>query len=151
MNDFVFPLRARPAISYETFGLGRGRKNAGCDLYAPEGTEILAIEDGTIIQGPYYFFDGTYALEVEHDSGYVVRYGEIRQKVPRGITVGSRVSQGQVIAYVGFLVQLKLSMLHFEMYDGSKTGPLTQSIGSYRRRSDLIDPTPFLNAARLFD
>lgn len=156
MSDFIFPLRARPTISYQTgvasFGARRSggrRKHAACDLYAPAGTEILAIEDGTIIQGPYYFYDGTYALEVRHDSGYIVRYSEIRKKVPRGITAGARVSQGQVIAYIGFLIELKLSMLHFEMYDGSKTGPLTQSGNIFRRRSDLVDPTPFLNAAPL--
>lgn len=157
MPDFIFPLRARPTRSYQTgepaFRAWRSsgtRRHAGCDLYAPAGTEILAIEDGTIIQGPYYFYDGTYALEVRHDSGYEVRYGEIRQRVPRGITAGARVSQGQVIAYIGFLVELKRSMLHFEMYEGGRTGPLTQSGNIYQRRSDLVDPTPFLNAAPLF-
>lgn len=156
MSDFIFPLRVRPTKSYQTgvasFGAWRSggtRKHAACDLYAPVSTEILAIEDGTIIDGPYYFYDGTYALEVRHDSGYVVRYGEIRQRVPRGITTGARVSQGQVIAYVGFLVELKLSMLHFEMYKGTVTGLLTQSGDIYQRRSDLLDPTPFLLAAPL--
>jgi hypothetical protein len=38
-------------------------------------------------------------------------------------------------------------MLHLEMYDGSKTGGLTQSGNAFRRRSDLVDPTPFLDAA----
>lgn len=155
MPNFIFPLRARPTMSYKTggrqFGAWRNggtRKHASCDLIASPGTEILAMEDGQIIQSPYYFYEGTYALEVKHDSGYVVRYGEIRQTVPLGISAGARVSQGQVIAYVGQL-NSGASMLHLEMYDGSTTGPLTQSGNIYLRRSDLIDPTPFLDAAPL--
>ncbi len=157
MANFIFPLRARPTLSYKTggrqFGAGRDggtRRHAACDLIASPGTEILAMEDGEIIQGPYFFYSGTYAIEVKHDSGYVVRYGEIRQGLPRGIRAGSRVSQGQVIAYVGQL-NSGASMLHLEIYDGSRTGPLTQSGNIYRRRSDLVDPTGFLDSAPLAD
>lgn len=81
---------------------------AGCDLLADRGTEILAIENGTIIQGPYCFYSSTYALEVKHDSGIVVRYGEILQTVPRGISPGARVSKGQVIAHVAKYWQAKV-------------------------------------------
>jgi SH3-like domain-containing protein len=152
MTSILFPLRKRPVYSYKTearnFGAWRsgGRLHAGCDLLADRGTEILAIENGTIIQGPYYFYSSTYALEVKHDSGIVVRYGEILQTVPRGISPGARVSKGQVIAYVG-LLDSGSSMLHFEMYKGTANGELTTGTGPYRRRSDLIDPTPFLDAA----
>jgi hypothetical protein len=41
-------------------------------------------------------------------------------------------------------------MLHFEMYDNSATGPLTNRRNPpFQRRSDLIDPTPYLDAARM--
>jgi hypothetical protein len=100
--------------------------------------------DGTIIEGPYYFFSGTNALEVKHDNGMVVRYCEISTMLPRGISRGARVSKGQVIAYVGRL-HSGSSMLHLEMYKGTQRGPLTQSGNSYRRRSDLVDPTPYLD------
>jgi Peptidase family M23/Bacterial SH3 domain/Transglycosylase SLT domain len=122
------------------------RAHAACDLIAAKGTEILAMEDGQIIEGPYYFYEGTYAIEIKHDSGMVVRYGEISQTVPVGITVGARVSQGQVIARVGQLTSGS-SMLHLEIYQGTKTGNLTQSGNEFNRRSDLVDPTPFLDAA----
>ena len=79
----TFPLRKRPAASYHerprAFGAPRAngaRKHAGCDLYAPAGTEVLAVEDGTVLRGPYLFYDVVYALEVQHPSG-IVRYGEI--------------------------------------------------------------------------
>lgn len=148
----LFPLRKRPVYSYKTdgreFGAWRsgGRLHAGCDLLADRGVEILAVENGTVIQGPYYFYQGTYALEVNHDSGIVVRYGEILQSVPRGIGPGARISRGQVIAYVGQL-STGSSMLHFEMYQGTASGELTTGSGPYRRRSDLLDPTPYLDQA----
>jgi hypothetical protein len=155
MPNFIFPLRARPTLSYKSGGRefranrsGGTRKHAACDLIAPKGTEILAMEDGQVIQGPYFFYEGTYALEIKHISGMVVRYGEISQTVPAGITAGARVSQGQVIARVGQLTSGS-SMLHLEIYQGTKTGPLTQSGNEFKRRSDLVDPTPFLDAAPL--
>jgi SH3-like domain-containing protein len=153
MAQILFPLRKRPAYSYKDGGRefgacrsGCSRLHAGCDLLAPKGTEVLAIDNGTVIQGPYHFYDVVYALEVKHDSGIVVRYGEILQSLPRGISPGARVSRGQVIGYVGLMTSGS-SMLHFEMYRGTVNGELTTGSGPYRRRSDLMDPTPFLDAA----
>ena len=154
MANFIFPLRKKPELDYHTggrkFGADRtgGRKHAGCDLIAPQGTEILAMANGEIIRGPYYFYEGTYALEIRHANGMIVRYGEISQKVPIGIKEGTRVSQGQVIARVGRL-NSGSHMLHLEMYKGAEQGPLTQSGNSYKRRSDLVDPTSHLDAAPL--
>jgi hypothetical protein len=157
MADFIFPLRKKPAKPYTTDGRGYGaprpggRKHAACDLLAPKGTEILAMADGEVIRGPTYFYSGTYALEVEHDNGMVVRYGEISQLVPSGIKVGTSVSRGQVIAYVGQL-QSGSSMLHLEMYKGTEEGSLTQpGNNGYDRRSDVTDPAPYLDTAPLLD
>jgi hypothetical protein len=154
MTNLLFPLRKRPAYSYKDsgreFGAYRdgGRLHAGCDLLAPEGTEVLAIDNGTVIQGPYPFFDVVYAIEVQHDSGIVVRYTEIQQTLPRGISAGARVTRGQVIGYVGLMTS-ESSMLHFEMYKGTVNGELSTGSGPYRRRSDLMDPTSFLDSAPL--
>ena len=156
MTNLLFPLRKRPASSYKDgsreFGAYRHvhRLHAGCDLLAPEGTEVLAIDNGTVIQGPYPFFDVVYAIEVQHDSGIVVRYTEIQQTLPQGISAGARVSRGQVIGYVGLMTSGS-SMLHFEMYKGTVSGELTTGSGPYRRRSDLMDPTSFLDTAPLVD
>lgn len=76
----------------------------------------------------------------------VVQYGEILQSLPRGIVPGARVSRGQVINHVGLMTSGS-SMLHFEMYKGTVNGELSTGSGPYRRRSDLMDPAPFLDAA----
>jgi murein DD-endopeptidase MepM/ murein hydrolase activator NlpD len=140
----VFPLAAYPSSDYTAgsrrFGSSRsdGRKHGGCDLLAPTGTAIYAVDDGTVLQGPYSFYSGTDALEVTHTS-FVVRYGEIQNAL---VKAGDPVTKGQLIAEVG-----GLRMLHFELYRGNVTGPLTQrSEKPYQRRSDLLDPTTYLQS-----
>ena len=93
MADFIFPLRQRPVSSYHDggrkFGARRSngtRKHAGCDLIAPRGTEVLAMDSGKVIRGPYHFYSGAYALEIRHSNGKAVRYGEIMKIVPAGIS-----------------------------------------------------------------
>jgi murein DD-endopeptidase MepM/ murein hydrolase activator NlpD len=136
------------------FGSSRGaRAHAGCDLYAPAGEPIYAIEDGTITNYYDYYWQ-TFALVVNHN-GTIVLYGEVqppksghgytgtdipsenlRNGLANNLSVGSSVKKGQHIAYVGQLRQLdkktskrvnyKDTMLHFEMYKGNATGNLTQ-------------------------
>jgi murein DD-endopeptidase MepM/ murein hydrolase activator NlpD len=149
----IFPLWMKPTASWKTrpryFGSGRkgGRKHAGVDLYAPAGTKIRAIADGRILRGPYFFYDGTYALEVVHPGIGVVRYGEIKGKLAPG--VGKEVKAGQHIAFVGYLTKLKMSMLHFELYkEAAKNDATLSGGGPFRRNAKLIDPTPLID--RLF-
>lgn len=54
-------------------GLG-GTKHAANDLAAPAGTPVLAMDDGVVINGPYSFYSGTYALEIKHPQ-FIARYG----------------------------------------------------------------------------
>lgn len=125
-------------------------KHAGCDLYAPPGTPVLAVADGKVILGPYLFYDVVLALEVEHPGLGVVRYGEISGAAP-GIKPGVEVKAGQVLGYIGKMQTVPQSMLHFEMYSGKASGPLTvfNSPNLFKRRSDLLDPTPFLDHAEV--
>ena len=147
-----FPLSSRPTQSYKegmrAFGGSRskGRKHAGCDLYAPIGTAIYAMADGVILKPRYAFYLGTFALEVKHDD-FVARYGELGGAGPK-FEVGSTVKRGDLIGYVGKLRGLNMSMLHLELYSGKSEGGLTnRSNPPFMRRNDLIDPTPILDKA----
>lgn len=150
-----FPLKIAPTESYKegmrAFGANRtnGRKHAGCDLYAPVGTPIYAMDDGEVIRGPYSFYLGTFALEVKHPD-FVARYGEISGAAP-GIKAGAKVKKGQLLGYVGeltFKSGNKMSMLHLELYRGTASGNLTTSALPYKRRGDLFDPTSILDNAK---
>ncbi|HEU0184852.1 MAG TPA: M23 family metallopeptidase [Blastocatellia bacterium] len=152
----AFPLEKLRPLSYKQrpgrFGNNRsgGRLHAGCDLYAPAGTPILAVADGVVELYNPYFYQGTGELQIKH-AHFTARYCEI-SGVPEGISKGVSVREGQVIAYVGKMTKVAQSMLHFELYSGvDKNGrPATGSLTNrknppYMRRSDLIDPTPYLD------
>ena len=157
---FFFPFKASDLPTQDwingirCFGARRSggkRAHAGCDLYAPVGTTIHAIASGTVTLGPYPFYDGTYALEVDHGT-FLARYGEIQKNAM--VRAGDHVSAGQPIAKVGKLLSMVNCMLHLELYDKSATGPLTVKNSStkknakgipFMRRRDLIDPTQKLN------
>jgi len=151
-----FPLRNRPSESYKipprNFGANRdngARLHAGCDLYASVGSEILAMKDGVVIRDIYLFYLGTYALEVDHGD-FIARYGEILRAAP-DVRKGKALKRGQVIAYVGKLTGIENSMLHLEMYSGTANGfSLSNDTKPYKRRSDLLNPTPYLDKATIF-
>ncbi|WP_376093944.1 M23 family metallopeptidase [Roseomonas sp. CCTCC AB2023176] len=152
-----FPLKEKPKDSYHErprkFGAPRShgkRKHAGCDLYAPVGTGVYAVADGKVLAA-YPFYLGTWAVEVDHGD-FVVRYGEVQKKLGPGVTPGARILAGAEIGTIGRLEGLTVSMVHFEMYAGTETGPLTVKGGkgkfaAYQRRDDLLDPTPYLDEA----
>ncbi|OCY75046.1 M23 family metallopeptidase, partial [Acinetobacter pittii] len=116
-GSYLFPLKAR-TNSYKNgfarFGSNRSggkRKHAGCDLYAPAGTEIRAMADG-VVRNVYYFYDNTDAIEIVHPK-HIIRYGEVR-KGKALVKAGDKVVKGQVIAYVGSLTTkgIPSMMLH---------------------------------------
>lgn len=147
-NDCTFPLRFNPAESYKSGGLkfgaprpqmGPGILHPACDLVAPVGTEVLAVDDGVIINGPYEFHLGSYAIEVRHRY-FIVRYGEIK----RERISSPYVKRGQVIGHVAKVG--KGSMLHFEMFTGDASGGLSQKNNPpWNRRKDMINPTWYLD------
>jgi murein DD-endopeptidase MepM/ murein hydrolase activator NlpD len=145
-----FPLPFIPKHSYHTggrcFGAGRarGRRHAACDLIAPLGTEIYAIDAGVVVVPSTPFYRGTNAMAIRHNNGQVVRYCEILANDTVRLPLGATVTAGQVIAHVGKM--FVDSMLHLELYGGSVDGPLTvRSNTPYQRRADLLDPTSLLD------
>lgn len=150
-NGLIFPLWIRPTASWKDgpryFGAGRsgGRLHGASDLYAPFGTKIRAIADGEVIQAPYYFYDGTNALEVWHPGVGVVRYGEISIVKSVPMRAGQKVKAGEHIAYVGLLESLNMAMLHFELFGEQARGQSLSGGGPYRRNRHLKDPTPLID------
>lgn len=146
-----FPLSFIPPEDWteppRSFGARRdsgNRKHAACDLYAQVGTPVYAVADGTV-QRFSEFFKGTYALVVDHGD-FIVRYAEIKKDIAGGLKVGSKIAKGQKIGFVGRLEGLQVSMVHFEMFAGNESGPLTDTGNPpFMRRADLIDPTKRLN------
>lgn len=154
--EFFFPFDRLPNLNWtesmRRFGAHRpGRAHAACDLYFPTGTTIHAITSGSVVRGPYAFYQGTFALEIDHGT-FLARYGEIQESA--FVRAGDHVKAGQPIAKVGNLIGITNSMLHLELYDKSAHGPLTVGLQQsgrhtdgrpFMRRRDLFDPTSKLN------
>jgi len=127
---------------------GGKRKHAGCDLYAPEGSPVKAITHGRVI-AVYEFYGKADAVEVDHGTLGIVRYGEML--AADDVAAGRVLDAGQLIGTIARLVGMGNihPMLHLELFTGKGSGRLTQPGNDFRRRSDLVDPTPLLDNLRL--
>jgi hypothetical protein len=125
----------------------------GIDLYVPEGTPIVAVEDGEVVAieaftGPHAnpptpWWNDTWTVLVEGETG-VVGYGEI---IPV-VEVGTALLAGDIVGHVTPVLRKDkgrpMSMLHLELYRHGvrKTadwfeGPVPE---------ELRDPTEFLRS-----
>src|SRR5690554_4706299 len=77
----------------------RYKPHLGTDYAAPRGTEIRSVGDGTVVEAGYSGGNGNY-VKIKHNGTYSTQYLHM-SKIGSGITRGARVSQGQVIGYVG--------------------------------------------------
>ncbi len=100
------------------------RPHHGVDYAAPAGTPVQAIGDGVIIARAYASGNGNY-IKIRHSRGYQSGYLHL-QGFAKGITVGSRVEQGQVIGYVGSTGISTGPHLDFRIWlNGTAINPLT--------------------------
>ena len=75
------------------------RPHTGVDYAAPKGTPVMAIGDGTVTYKGYSGAGGN-MVKIRHNSTYQSAYLHL-SKFGKGVAVGQRVTQGQVIGYVG--------------------------------------------------
>lgn len=75
------------------------RPHTGVDYAAPEGTPVVALGDGVVIEKGYNNAAGNY-VKLKHNSVYTTGYNHF-SRFGKGIAKGTRVQQGQIIGYVG--------------------------------------------------
>jgi murein DD-endopeptidase MepM/ murein hydrolase activator NlpD len=71
----------------------------GIDYAAPIGTPVKATGDGTVIEASRNHANGNY-IKIRHFNNYITYYLHL-SRFGKGICRGARVSQGDVIGYVG--------------------------------------------------
>lgn len=76
------------------------RQHNGVDYAAPTGTPVLSIADGTVTKKGWDRGGGGNTLWIKHAQGLESGYLHL-SRFASGLSVGSRVRQGQVVAYVG--------------------------------------------------
>jgi murein DD-endopeptidase MepM/ murein hydrolase activator NlpD len=99
------------------------RPHPAIDYAAPTGTPIHTVADGVIVQRTFNRFNGNY-IRVRHNNSYETLYNHM-SRFASALRVGSRVSQGQTIGYVGATGLATGPHLDFRMYkNGTPVNPL---------------------------
>jgi murein DD-endopeptidase MepM/ murein hydrolase activator NlpD len=110
--------RYHPILKYH-------RPHHGVDYAAPEGTPVFAIGEGVVTRKGFQAGGAGNYLYIKHNSTYTTAYMHLRN-FAKGINQGSRVSQGQVIGYVGKTGLATGPHLDFRFFrNGHPVNPLT--------------------------
>lgn len=98
--------RMHPVLGYE-------REHTGVDMAAPRGTPIMAVGDGVVEKAGWSSSYGNHTV-VRHANGFVTSYSH-QSAIARGIVEGAKVTQGQVIGFVGSTGRSTGPHLHYEL------------------------------------
>jgi murein DD-endopeptidase MepM/ murein hydrolase activator NlpD len=93
--------------------LGVWKKHKGTDYAAASGTPVRAIGDGVVIKAGWSNGYGN-MIDIRHANGYVSRYGHMKG-FAHDVHVGTRVTIGSTIGYVGMTGLATGPHLHFEI------------------------------------
>lgn len=131
--------------------LRRMKMHTGVDWAAPRGTPILAAGDGTVDIAGWWGGYGKY-VRLSHANGYKTAYAHMT-RFAEGMKPGAKVTQGQVIGYVGSTGRSTGPHLHFEvmlnerrvnpmhrhvLQHATLTGPQLVAFHAERRRIDAL-------------
>ncbi len=112
-----FGMRRHPILGYS-------RMHTGTDWAAPRGTPIIAAGNGVVEKAGWD--SGGYGNQtmIRHANGYVSSYNH-QSAIAKGVRPGAKVTQGQVIGWVGTTGLSTGPHLHYELLvNGTKVDPL---------------------------
>lgn len=103
---------------------GQVKAHTAVDYAAPTGTPVMSIGDGTVISAGWSGGGGN-TVKIRHNGGiYMTAYLHL-SRFAKGIKAGTRVSQGQVIGYVGATGVATGPHLDFRVWkNGTPVNPL---------------------------
>ena len=110
-----FGFRTHPISSYK-------KMHQGIDFAAGTGTPVVAPADGVVVEARRWGGYGNW-LRIRHNNGLESGYGHL-SRYGSGIRAGQRVSQGQIVAYVGSTGASTGPHLHYELWrNGQRINP----------------------------
>jgi murein DD-endopeptidase MepM/ murein hydrolase activator NlpD len=162
----TIPKSGSPGSFWEHRG---DRFHAGVDLYAPEGSNVLSIDEGRVIDcglftSPYdkSYWNETFFVLIMNKDGKYYKYAELGSIQ---VQINQEVEASQIIGTVGMVLNIDkitgdspgyiqkikhtghVSMLHFEMYTSKPTKNKQYFGGNWFLSSKpdyLEDPTNYL-------
>jgi hypothetical protein len=152
----VFPLESRVTVTRSFMAPRDGHLHQGIDLLAPKMTREMAAVSGTVtLQVRTYNGQPWYTLWLAGDDGHGYYYSHINNDTPGtndgkglleyafapGVVTGTRVSQGQFIAYCGDSGNASSPHLHFQVHE--TTSMFSPAVDPY----DSLYRAPLANGA----
>lgn len=139
-SSLVIPVAGvRPSELTDTYGASRsgGRTHGGIDIFAAEGTPVVAVASGVIIGRDSSALGGISLYQRDRDERTIYFYGHL-QRYRAGLKEGDLVRQGEVVAYVGQTGNVPAGSphLHFSVY--TVTDPNRWWRGRDLRPCDLL-------------
>jgi murein DD-endopeptidase MepM/ murein hydrolase activator NlpD len=110
------------------------KAHLGTDYAAAYGTPIMATADGIVEDAQFKVYNGNY-VKIRHNGQYKTQYLHM-SKIAKGVKRGSRVSQGQVIGYVG---STGLATGPHVCYRFWKDG---QQVDPFKQKGAISEPLP---------
>lgn len=118
--------------------LGFTRMHKGTDFAAPTGTPVKASGDGVVDYVGWHGGHGKF-VRIKHNGTFTTAYGHL-SRYAKSLRVGSRVKQGQIVAYVGSTGVSTGPHLHYEVIKrGTQVNPMS---------TDLPTSTPLYGIAK---
>ncbi|MBI3444580.1 MAG: peptidoglycan DD-metalloendopeptidase family protein [Magnetospirillum sp.] len=139
-----FGLRHHPILGYS-------KMHKGIDFGVPPGTPIQAAGDGSVEMAGANGAYGNY-VRIRHGNGFATAYAHM-QRIAQGVHTGRRVTQGQIIGFVGSTGRSTGPHLHYEVLQGNnQVNPLSikvptgiklagrdlERFQAHKRQSDLL-------------
>ena len=98
--------------------LGYTKLHTGTDFAAPSGTPIMASGSGTVTRAKWCGGGGN-CIKIKHNSTYETIYAHMKS-FAKGMKIGRKVRQGEVIGYVGSTGMSTGPHLHYEVIINGK-------------------------------
>ena len=119
---------------------GFNAMHKGVDFAAPRGTPIIAAGSGVIREAGWKGSFGRY-VRIRHNATYDTAYAHMSRIAPN-IHPGSRVTQGEIIGYVGSTGRSTGAHLHYEvLVNNRQVNPMTVRLPTGERMDDQHLPT----------
>ena len=116
--------------------LGYTKLHTGTDFAAPSGTPIMASGSGTVIRAKWCGGGGN-CVKIKHNLTYQTIYAHMKS-FAKGIRVGSKVRQGQIIGYVGSTGMSTGPHLHYEvLFNGKKVNSQRLKLPSAKKLNNV--------------
>lgn len=111
-SEYNFPLQMTLGMSQSFGGL-----HPGVDLRAPKGTEVVAVDDGTIIEVEEMLVGYGHFVRIAHSGVISSLYAHLDKVY---VKPGQKVNRGERLGNVGMTGWTTGPHLHFEIHSGEK-------------------------------